>query len=390
MKSKSVLFVSGCLDTKSSGPYLSMQQTVQTLLKRGYSVEVAGTRRTKKQALKHEWPIELKTFQRYGPDSMHYAPSFKQWLEAQGAKYDVVSMQGVWLHMNHLAAQWCVRHSRPYLITTHGNFNPQAIRISAWKKWLARKTFMSEAFENVACYQALTENEYQSLRDYGIKKPICVIGNGIDIPNLQTLDSLFSLIPKFASRHRICLYLGRLHPIKGVERLLQAWAHEARGDEWQLVIAGSGNDNYQKKLELLAIDAGCKNVHFVGFVSGKVKAAWLQAADFLVLPSFSEAQAMTPMEAFSYATPALLTEACGFPEAARAGAALEVSSSTECINEGLRIMLNKSSGELEDMGLKARAFVSAEYGWDRICRQLESVYSWMCGSEAVPDCLRFD
>ena len=133
-----------------------------------------------------------------------------------------------------------------------------------------------------------------------------------------------------------------------------------------------------------------KNVHFIGFVSGKVKAAWLQVSGFLVLPSFSEVQAMTPMDEFSYATPALGTEACGFPEAARAGAALEISSSTESINEGLRIMLNKSSDELEDMGLKARAFVSAEYDWDRICGQLESVYSWMCGNEAAPDCLRFD
>lgn len=249
---------------------------------------------------------------------------------------------------------------------------------------------MRDVFANVSCYQASTEIEYETLRNQGIKRPVCVIGNGIEIPDLAPPDRLRSILPDFATRHRTCLYLGRLHPIKGIERLLKAWARLGDGDEWQLVIAGGGTESYRRELELVAAKTKSRNVRFVGLVSTEVKAAWLQAADFLVLPSFSEAFAMTPMEAFSFGTPAVLTNNCGFPEAARAGAAMEVPSSLEGIMEGLGAMLGRSPDDLASMGVRARAFVSDEYGWDRICRQLEEVYSWMRGGSKVPDCLRLD
>ena len=386
---KSLLFVNGCLFEESSGPYQSLKQTAEALQQRGHRVTVVGTKPWR-AGLPAGWSDEVQAFRRYGPISAHFAPRLGHWLQQQPVRWDVASFQGVWMHTNHLVADWCIRHDRPFMITTHGNFNRVALRISAWKKWLARMTFMRRVFERVRCYQALTDVEYRTLREHGIREPICIIGNGITRPDLTRLPPPETLLPRDLQQRRTCLYMGRLFPIKGIDRLLRAWAKVRPRDEWQLVIAGGGEASYRAKLEHIAQQCGCQNVHFVGFVSGNLKSAWLQQAELFILPSHSEAFPMAALEAFSFGTPALLTAACGLPQAASAGAALEVPSTEAGICDGLVQLQSKSKAELKAMGSQALAMVRERYDWPVICCQLESVYNWLCGSSEIPECLHFD
>lgn len=386
---KSLLFVTGCLFEESSGPYLSLKQTAEALQQRGHAVTVVGTQPWR-AGQPGGWSGEVRAFRRYGPLSAHFAPCLGQWLRQEPVRWEVASLQGVWMHTNHLVAAWCIRHDRPFMITAHGNFNPVALRISAWKKTLARMTFMRRVFERVRCYQALTEVEYRTLRAQGIHEPVCIIGNGITQPDLACLPPPETVLPRDLRQRRTCLYLGRLFPIKGIDRLLRAWAKVRPSDEWQLVIAGGGEASYRAELEAIVQQFDCPNVHFVGFVSGDLKSAWLQQAEFFVLPSHSEAFPMASLEAFSFGTPALLTAACGLPEAASAGAALEVPSNEAGICDGLVQLQSKSQAELKAMGFQAMALVRERYDWPVICCQLESVYHWLCGSSQIPDCLRLD
>lgn len=386
---KSLLFVTGCMFEQSSGPYHSLKQTAGALQQRGHRVTVIGTKPWR-AGLPAGWSGEIESFRRYGPLSAHFAPQLGHWLQQQPATWEVASLQGVWMYTNHLVADWCVRHDRPFMITAHGNFNPVALRISAWKKLLARMTFMRRVFERVRCYQALTEVEYRTLRAQGFRQPVCIIPNGITRPDLARLLPPESLLPRALRLRRTCLYLGRLFPIKGIDRLLRAWAKVRPGDEWQLVIAGGGEAAYRAELENIAQQFGCQNVHFVGFVSGDLKSAWYQQAEFIVLPSHSEAFPMAVLEAFSFGIPALLTATCGMPVAASTGAALEVASSETGICSGLIQMQSKSRAELKAMGVQGLALVREHYDWQVICSQLESVYNWLCGSSQIPSCMRFD
>ncbi len=385
----SVMFISGCLFEESSGPYLTLQQTARHLQQRGHRVLVIGTSPSHDRIVP-AWPVKTEGFRRYGPDSMHFAPRLAGWLKHEPPQWDVVSMQGVWMHTSSFAADWCIRHDRPFMITVHGNFNPAALRFSSWKKSLASKTFMRRVFEGVTCYQASTEIEYCTLRKYGIRNPVCVIGNGIEFPDFSTLEPPAALLPRDLMGRRTCLYLGRLFPIKGIDRLLRVWAKIRPSDDWQLVIAGGGTVKYRAELEGISRESGCRNVFFTGFVNADVKSAWLRHSELFVLPSYSEAFAMAPMEAFSYGTPVLLTEACGFPEASLAGAALEVSSNEEGIANGLVRLLAMSAPDLEAMGSRGLTFVRERYTWDIVCSRLESVYDWMQGIGPVPACLRLE
>lgn len=99
---------------------------------------------------------------------------------------------------------------------------------------------------------------------------------------------------------------------------------------------------------------------------------------------------MASLEAFSFGKPALLTAACGLPEAASVGAALEVPSSEAGICDGLVQLQSKSRAELKAMGSQAMALVCERYDWQVICSQLESVYDWLVGSSQIPDCLHLN
>lgn len=385
----SVLFSNGDLFNESSGPYHSLRQTVRALVQQQQAVTVVGTRGVNDNVVS-DWSGNVFAFERRGPYSLHYAPELAGWLRSQSGSWDVVSMQGVWMHTNRAVADWCIRNDRPYMITAHGNFNPAALRISAWKKWLACRTFMKLVFDHVSCYQALTEIEYRTLRQYGIRRPICVIGNGIELPKAESMIQISGIIPEKYLGRRTCLYLGRLFHIKGVDRLIRTWARISPTDDWQLIIAGSGEAKYVAELQRLAKESGCRNVFFVGHVSGLVKAAWFRQAAITVLPSHSEAFPMAVLEAFAYGCPAVLTNTCGLPAAAKVGAALEVDSSELGIADGLAAMLLLSTESLETMGEHARDFVRTQYTWEIITGQLNAVYQWLRFGGAVPDCVRLN
>ncbi|MEI8087477.1 MAG: glycosyltransferase, partial [Paludibacter sp.] len=383
----SVLFSTGCLYNRHSGPHLSLQQTVKELVNKNHAVTVVGTKSSSDDQLE-QWVGDIHAFRRLGPYSLHYAPTLPVWLANEPCRWDVASLQGVWMHTNRAVSDWCLKHNKPYMITAHGNFNPVALKISSWKKWLARYTFMKPVFDHVNCYQALTEIEYATLRDFGIKKPICIIGNGIDIPDISQQLPIETLIPNIFLKRRTCLYLGRLYPIKGIDRLIRAWAHVSPGNDWQLIIAGDGGLDYKSELEFYANQAGCHNIHFVGPVYDALKSAWLRQAEFMVLPSHSEAFPMAVLEAFSFGCPALLTSTCGLPIAANVGAALEVASSEDCISQGLLTMIEMSDVQRKQMGDNAIVWVQQQYSLDVVIDQLTSVYDWLCGYRCVPDCIR--
>ncbi len=388
MRDLSLMFVAGSMSTKSSGPYLSLLQTAQQLQKRGHHISVLGTRELRESGTPLEWQaFDSRIFPKLGPASLHFGLGVTRWLRHVRPAIDVMSLEGVWLHIGASVARWCVENKIPYVITAHGNFNPVALAISSWKKRIALKTFAGKLLRDAACFHALNAAEHRAIRDYGLKQPVFIVPNGIEIPD-ETPMPIPDTIQQHCAGRRICLYLGRLHPIKGLDRLLNAWSVVRPGAEWQLVLAGGDADGYLPQLRCIVREKHlADSVSFVGYVDGETKAAWLRIADFFVLPSHSEGMPMAALEALSYGTPALLTDACNLQQAATAGGAMIVPSSEQGIRDGLSEMTSKTRQELLAMGRLGRCFAQAEYDWSAICCRLESVYAWIAGNGDRPECV---
>lgn len=112
-------------------------------------------------------------------------------------------------------------------------------------------------------------------------------------------------------------YLGRLHPKKGLLKLVGARASVpfSTHKEWLPVIAGWHQAGHETEVKCLARGLGVEmSVRFVGPQYGDDKEATLVRADAFVLPSFSEGLPVAVFEAWPWALPVLMTPQCNLPE----------------------------------------------------------------------------
>jgi poly(glycerol-phosphate) alpha-glucosyltransferase len=268
-----------------------------------------------------------------------------------------------------------------------------ALRNATWKKRIAALLYENRHLHDASCLRALCEAEAQSIRAYGMRNPICVIPNGIDLPELvesSTAETESTVFQTFAQGRKILLYLGRLHPKKNLANLLRAWkqtlnSHYSTSEHWILVIAGWGQAGYQRELKELGSDCRLTaSVRFLGPLFGSDKDAAYRACDAFILPSLSEGLPMTVLEAWAHAKPVLMTPECNLPEGFATGAALQIGTTPQQIAAGLKQLTDMSDDDRRAMGDRGRALVSRKFSWPQIGEQMRSVYEWMLGGGPPP------
>jgi poly(glycerol-phosphate) alpha-glucosyltransferase len=109
------------------------------------------------------------------------------------------------------------------VISPHGMLNPLALRVCAWRKRLAMCLYEAAHLRQAACLRALCESEAASMRRLGLRNPICVVPNGQELPPDASSEKC-QKVRDVAGGRQVLLFLGRLHPIKGLTSLLEAWA----------------------------------------------------------------------------------------------------------------------------------------------------------------------
>jgi poly(glycerol-phosphate) alpha-glucosyltransferase len=181
-----------------------------------------------------------------------------------------------------------------------------------------------------------------------------------------------------------------LHPKKGLDLLLEAWAAAGRRTEgWKLVIAGPGDAAYVRALRNLAARLRLtESALFLGPVHGDAKRAALLGADCFVLPSRSEGMPMAALEAMAHRLPVLITEPCNLPGVKAENASIEVPCCLDGLRTGLVGLLGLSATEREQMVARATALLRRQYHWPAVARQLVEVYQWLLGQGPVPATVR--
>ncbi|ASF45702.1 glycosyltransferase [Methylovulum psychrotolerans] len=335
--------------------------------------------------------LATQIFDRKGPGFFSYAPRLQ--LALQEANLDVLHSQGLWMYPSMASSQWAKRTGKPYLISPHGMLDPWAVRNSRWKKRLAGWAYENAHLHGAACLHALCESEAESIRAYGLKNPICVIPNGIHAPP-NTISETAFWRQQIPDKAKILLYLGRLHPKKGLLQLLEAWAtaHEySDANTWHLVIAGWDQNGHEQILKALADNLYIQgSVHFIGSQFGGQKHACYSNADAFILPSFSEGLPMTILEAWSYCLPVLMTEHCHLPEGFQANAAIHIGTDADSIKNGLAVLFNMSDSERCAMGERGKMLTINHFSWSHIAKQMTLVYQWVLGEGDKPDCVICD
>jgi glycosyltransferase involved in cell wall biosynthesis len=370
---------------RAGGLFSAVSSLSTQLAHNGYDLQVFAAEDPDIEADRKAWgTVALSLRPTQGPAVFAYRPSLTRDLAA--AQLDVVHLHGLWTYASVAALAWSGGR-RPRVISPHGMVDSWALQNSALKKRIAAALFERRNVMQGDALHALCGPEHRAIRAYGYRGPVATIPNGVFLeegPASPARPAWSSNIPAGA---KVLLFLGRVHPKKGLDRLLQAMAlwSGAEADPWHLVVAGWDQAGTEAALAAQAEALGlAQRVHFVGPQFGEQKAATLAAADAFVLPSLSEGLPMAVLEAWAARLPVLMTEACNLPEGFRAGAAIRLAPDPTAMAEGLRKLGSLSQPALDTLAVNGRALVEAQFSWGHVACQMGQLYEWVLGGGTPP------
>ena len=205
----------------------------------------------------------------------------------------------------------------------------------------------------------------ESLRRWGGARSV-VIPNGLAIPDQ---------VEHTAGHNSLRLvYLGRLHPIKGIENLLQACGM-LNGNLRKtalLTIAGTGDDAYTQGLKSQIEKLGLsEHVRMIGSVTDQDKRMLFENSDVAVVPSFTENFGMVVAEALAHGVPVIASKETPWQRLEETGAGLWVDNSPKSLARAIEQM---SQMPLREMGEKGRRWVKEEFASPVIAARMMEVY----------------
>jgi glycosyltransferase involved in cell wall biosynthesis len=261
---------------------------------------------------------------------------------------------------------------------------PAALAFSPLKKRAFWALLQRPAIRGAACIHATSEQEYQELRRFGLRNPVAIIPNGIDLPELPAHR------PVRPVPERIVLSLGRIHPKKGLVQLIHAWSRvEVRHPGWRLKIVGSPEGRHDDELRDLAMKLGLNRVSIEGPIYGEAKAAVYREADLFVLSTLNENFGLTVAEALATGTPVISTKGAPWSGLENEDCGWWIDHGVEPLAGVLAHAMALPRAALTAMGEKGREWMARDFSWDRIAQDMLDVYRWIACSAEPPLTVRF-
>ena len=262
-----IAFLNSLISRSAGGVFEVQRRLAQNLIQiPDVTVTVFGSEdehtRTDIDLWKPLKPIVHKTI---GPLSFCYSPGLINSLKNSNS--ELIHLHVLWLYPS-IAS---LRSHLPYITTVHGMLDSWALRNSALKKKLVGFLYERAALNKASCLHAFTWQEYNDIRNFGLKNPVCVLPNGVDLPSdvneLKATKPVWS--GKIEDGKKVLLYLGRIHPKKGLSNLIKAWKTVQKIDsssDWVLAIVGWDQGGHEGELKLLSRDLELnKSIFFLSF-----------------------------------------------------------------------------------------------------------------------------
>jgi glycosyltransferase involved in cell wall biosynthesis len=295
---------------------------------------------------------------------------------------DILHDNGIWLPHNHRLAELAAMRRIPRVVSTRGMLEPWAMNHRRWKKCIAWQLYQRRDLRRADCHHATAETEAQHIRQFSLGVPVCVIPNGVDVP--ESRHGRANKKHDANGERKIALFLGRIHPKKGLLMLIDAWAR-VRPVGWRLKIVGPDETGHGIKLKNAIATAGlCEVISFAGPVYGEAKRSTLFDADLFIFPTHSENFGMAIAEALAHGLPVLTTTGAPWSMLTKRGCGWWVDTTVDGIVKGLHQATTHDSEALAAMGASGRAWVAAEFGWAQVAKKFVATY------ERVKGCTRSD
>jgi glycosyltransferase involved in cell wall biosynthesis len=286
---------------------------------------------------------------------------------------DVAHLHGLWADLLYRAARAARHGGIPYVIRPCGMLDRWSMRHRAWKKWAYYAWRLRTMIRHASLLHFTTSMEARESAAWCGTAATRVEPNGVTLEEFTAEEAGRSLRQAWGldKATPVVLFLGRIHPGKGVEYLVPAMKHVR--PPTALVVVGPDSAGHGAKMRRLAQAVGLTDrVVFAGPLSGGDRVIALRDATVFCLPSDHENFGIAAIEAMAAGCPALVSEDVGIADAVRDWAAGEVVS-RDPAKLGQAIDRWISDPVLRKRAAhQARTNAFAAFDWDRIARR------WLC------------
>lgn len=288
---------------------------------------------------------------------------------------DVVHIHGLWQHTPHAACRLARKRGVPYVVRPCGMLDPWSIAQGALKKRLFLRLIAATDLRNASRVHFTAPLEQTLTENLGIPMKGVVIPNPIDRAEFEPPPPPGALRVEHRLGDRpIVAFLSRIHPKKGPEILIKAFARGAP-ENAALVIIGDGEPAYVEGLHALARDEGIADrVLFTGILRGRERIRALADADLFCLPSYQENFGVAVIEACAAGVPVLTSDKVNtYPMILEAGVGRIEPVDIERFTAGIRDMLADREA-LRRLGARARKWALETYDRERVMDRVIEMY----------------
>ncbi len=295
-----------------------------------------------------------------------YSPDFVSRFRVLAERSQMVCIHGLWRFPCTFAAAECARRGIPYVVFTHNMLTPWSLAQKPLRKKIYWNLFEKNNLDRARAVFVMREDEFGIMDRSGIRHP----DRSVYLPRTHRAAVKAAREKREAARHSrqagesVILYLGRIHPKKGLVHLIGAMPGIlAKNPDARLIAAGPVEDkDYMRQIRNEVARLGLdRSVTFAGAVAGKAKEEMFCSADLFVLPSADD-KPLTIPEALSYGIPVVASPGCGWPQLDGA-MGLIASPDPEALVEAVNRLLADPL-RAEAMGRTGHDYVLEHLSWD--------------------------
>jgi glycosyltransferase involved in cell wall biosynthesis len=308
---------------------------------------------------------------------LYVTPALPRWITRNVGRFEIIHMHTVRTFQNAVVSGAVARRRLPYILSAHGTLPIIMERKAA--KHVYDRLFGKRLLHGAARLVAVSPLEAAQYVEAGIAPArIAQVPNGLDLREFEDFPAQGTVrrrlnLPEDAE---LILFLGRLHPIKGVDVLIDAFARmQGDGGDPRLMIAGP-DDGALAGLRDQVRDLGLQErVSFAGPLYGAEKLAAYADAGVVVAPGAYEIFGLVPFEALMCGTPVVVSDDCGagaLIRAAQAGATVPYGD-CKALAAALREALAGRDGIAEQVA-RGQAYIRCHIDWQANAETLISLY----------------